>query len=145
MAYETVSRGTGEVEARRGAVVRRSGAEAQAFSLLYIAFIIAPIVAGVDKYFHYLVDWNIYVSPAYASIVGGRVTQLMDAVGVVEVLAGLLVALKPRLGGLVVAGWLWGIIVNLLLIPGYYDIALRDFGLSLAALALSRLASDFGR
>lgn len=112
----------------------------QAFSLLYFAYIVAPIVAGVDKFFHYLVDWNIYVSPAYASVVGGNVTKLMDAVGIVEIIAGIIVAARPRIGGIIVAVWLWGIIVNLLLIPGYFDIALRDFGLSLGALALSRLS-----
>lgn len=146
MAEHTVTRTeSAVVESRRGALVRLGKGESQAFSLLYVAYIVAPIVAGVDKYFHYLVDWNIYVSPAYASIVGGRVTALMNAVGIVEIIAGLVVAIKPRLGGIVVAAWLWGIIVNLLLIPGYFDIALRDFGLSLGALALSRLAADYGR
>ena len=122
-----------------------TGRESQAFGLLYFGFIAAPLIAGIDKFFHFLVDWNIYVSPAYASIVGGRVDMLMKGVGIVEIVAGLLVAAKPSVGGVVVAGWLWGIIVNLLLIPGYFDIALRDFGLSLGALALSRLASDYGR
>lgn len=122
-----------------------TGRESQAFGLLYLAFIAAPLIAGIDKFFHYLVDWNIYLSPAYASIVNYHVDALMRAVGVVEIAAGLLVAAKPSVGGVVVACWLWGIIVNLLVIPGYYDIALRDFGLSLGALALSRLAADYGR
>jgi hypothetical protein len=125
--------------------VREKTPESQAFSLLYFAFIVAPVVAGVDKFFHYLVDWNAYVSPAYASIVGGNVTALMNAAGVVEIAAGVLVAVKPSVGGAVVCAWLWGIILNLMLIPGYYDIALRDFGLSLGALALSRLSVRYGR
>jgi hypothetical protein len=125
--------------------VARGGPAFNAYSLLYFAYIVAPIAAGLDKFFHYLVDWNIYVSPAYARVVGGNVTGLMHGVGIVEICAGLLVAAKPRIGGVVVAVWLWGIILDLLLIPGYYDIALRDFGLSLGALALSRLAVEFGR
>lgn len=133
------------VEARERTVeVRRDGAR-QAYSMLYVGFIVAPLAAGVDKFFHYLVDWNMYLSPTFASLAGGRVDTLMKTVGVVEIFAAVLVALKPRLGGLVVAAWLWGIIANLLLIPGYYDIALRDFGLSLGALALSRLAAAYGR
>ena len=136
----------GEIRRRHGlGAFRASGPEAQAFSLLYLVYIVAPIIAGVDKFFHALVDWDAYVSPAYASIVGGDVTGMMHAVGVVEIIAGLLVLVKPRVGGVVVFFWLWGIIINLLLIPGYFDIALRDFGLSLGALALSRLAVDFGR
>jgi hypothetical protein len=119
--------------------------EHQAYSLLYLGFIAAPLIAGLDKFFHYLVDWNIYVSPMFAGLAGGRVTLMMQGAGVVEIAAGILVAIKPSAGGVVVAAWLWGIIANLLLIPGYYDIALRDFGLSLGALALSRLASDYGR
>src|SRR5438270_11840307 len=141
MAYETTVNQEKRAESlrrRRGfAVVRKAGPEYQAYALLYVVYIIAPIVAGLDKFFHYLVDWNVYVSPAYASVAGGDVGGLMNAVGVVEIVGGLLVAAKPRVGGAVVAVWLWAIIVNLFLIPGYYDIALRDFGLSLGALALS--------
>lgn len=140
MAYETTIAERREARHRGRYEVRRRDPGAQAFSLLYFAYIVAPIAAGIDKFFHYLVDWNIYVSPAYASIVGGRVTQLMDAVGIVEIVAGIIVAAKPRIGGVIVAVWLWAIIVNLLLIPGYFDIALRDFGLSLGALAMSRLS-----
>ena len=130
---------------RRVAALRPAGPSLQAFSLLYAGFIIAPLVAGLDKFFHYLVDWDIYLSPVFARLAGGRVTELMMLVGAVEICAGLLVALKPRVGGLVVAFWLWGIIINLLSMPGYFDIALRDFGLSLGALALSRLAAERAR
>lgn len=119
--------------------------EHQAYTLLYLGFIAAPLIAGIDKFFHYLVDWNIYVSPLAGSLAGGRINLMMQGVGIVEICAGLLVAAKPSVGGVVVAAWLWAIIGNLLMIPGYYDIALRDFGLSLGAIALSRLASDYGR
>lgn len=122
--------------------VGMTGPLSQAYSILYLGFIALPMIAGIDKFFHYLVDWNIYVSPMLAGLAGGRVSAMMQAVGAVEICAGLLVALKPKIGGLVVAAWLWGIIGNLLLIPGYYDVALRDFGLSLGALALSRLSSE---
>lgn len=130
-----------------GAETKRAltGRESQAFGLLYLVYIVAPLLAGIDKFFHYLVDWNIYVSPAYASLFGGRVNLMMRGAGIVEIVAGLLVAAKPSVGGIVVAVWLWGIILNFLLIPGYFDIALRDFGLSLGALALARLAADYGR
>ncbi len=115
----------------------------QAFTLLRTAFTVAPIVFGLDKFAHVLVNWDIYFAPRLDHLVPGTAHQAMYVVGVVEVIAGVVVALRPKLGGLLVAGWLAGIIVNLLLIPGYYDIALRDFGLLLAALALFRLATAF--
>jgi len=115
----------------------------RAYQLLYFAFVVAPIVAGVDKFFNFLVDWHKYLAPWLASLTGGGV-GFMKLIGVVEICAGVLVGLSPRLGGWIVAAWLWGIIVNLLTYPGYLDIALRDFGLSLGALALSQLASEYG-
>jgi hypothetical protein len=115
----------------------------QAYQILHLAFVVAPVAAGIDKFFHVLVNWDMYLAPAIAELspVGGH--ELMLAVGVVEIMAGILVALRPRIGAYVVAGWLFGIIINLLLIPGYYDVALRDFGLSLGALALARLSQEF--
>jgi hypothetical protein len=100
------------------------------------------MVAGLDKFFHLLVNWDMYLAPSIARLLPIGCHSLMQIVGVVEIIAGLLVAVKPRIGGYVVAVWLWGIILNLLLIPGYYDVALRDFGLSLAALALARLSAE---
>jgi hypothetical protein len=116
----------------------------QAYSIMYLGYIALPIIAGLDKFAHLLVNWNVYVSPLVARLVGGRVTAFMDVVGVIEVVAGLLVAIKPRLGAPIVGLWLLGIIVNLLLIPGSYDIALRDFGLSLGAFSLWRLSYQYG-
>lgn len=144
MAYQTIITER-RPTSRRELLTRRQGPAFEAYSLLYFVYIVAPIVAGLDKFFHYLVDWNIYVSPAYASIFGGNVGLMMEGIGVVEIIAGLIVATKPSVGGYVVFAWLWGIIINLLLIPGYFDIALRDFGLSLGALALARLSREFGR
>ena len=115
----------------------------QAFTLLRIGFVVAPILFGIDKFAHVLVNWDIYLAPRLNDIIPGTAHEAMYAVGVIEIVAGLIVALRPKLGSLVVAGWLVGIIVNLLLIPDYYDIALRDFGLFLAALTLFRLASVF--
>ena len=115
----------------------------QAFWLLRIGFTVAPILFGVDKFLNVLTDWDHYLAPFINNIVPGTAQQAMYAVGAVEVVAGLVVALKPRFGGYLVAAWLTGIIVNLLLIPGYYDVAVRDFGLLLAALALARLATAF--
>ena len=112
----------------------------QAFALLRTVFTIAPILFGLDKFFDILTDWNQYLAPWINDIVPGSATTAMEIVGVIEVAAGILVALAPRVGAYVVALWLLGIIVNLLSLPGYYDVALRDFGLFVAALALGRLA-----
>jgi hypothetical protein len=117
----------------------------QAFWLLRIGFTVAPILFGLDKFFHVLVNWDRYLAPRVDQLLPGSAHQAMYAVGAIEIAAGLLVALWPRVGGYVVAAWLAGIIINLLLIPDYYDIALRDFGLLLAALTLARLASAFPR
>jgi uncharacterized membrane protein YphA (DoxX/SURF4 family) len=111
----------------------------QAFYLLRTVFTVAPIVFGLDKFANLLTDWPQYLAPWIDDIVPGTAQQAMYAVGVVEVLAGILVAVAPRIGAWVVAAWLAGIIVNLLTIPGFYDIALRDFGLFVAAVALGRL------
>ena len=117
----------------------------QAFQVLYFGFVLIPIAAGADKFLHLLVNWDQYLAPTIAGFLPVSPHTFMLAVGVIEVVAGILVALKPSIGGWVVAAWLWGIIVNLLLIPGYFDIAVRDFGLSLGALALARLGHHFGR
>lgn len=126
--------------------VLRRDAAAQAFVLLRVAFTVAPILFGVDKFAGVLTDdWTRYLAPAFNDILPGTAQAGMHIVGVVEVVAGLVVLVAPRFGGLLVAGWLAGIIVNLLIVGGYGDIALRDFGLLIGALALSRLASaDFG-
>ena len=115
----------------------------QAYQILHIGFVVAPVIAGLDKFFHLLVNWDMYLAPVIARLspVGGH--GLMLLVGVVEIIAGISVALKPRIGAYVVALWLWGIILNLVLIPSYFDVALRDFGLSLGALALARLSQEF--
>lgn len=117
----------------------------QAFTLLRVGFTVAPILFGLDKFAHVLVNWDIYLAPRLNDVIPGSAHQAMYAVGVIEVVAGLVVAVRPRYGSLLVSAWLVGIIVNLLLIPGFYDIALRDFGLLLAALTLFRLASAFDR
>ena len=115
----------------------------QAFLLLRTVFTIAPIAFGLDKFADLFTDWTGYLAPAVDDLVPGSAHQAMLAVGVVEVAAGVLVAVRPRLGGYVVAAWLAGIIGNLLLIPGFYDVALRNFGLLVAAVALARLATAF--
>ncbi|MGW4212393.1 DoxX family membrane protein [Lentzea sp. NPDC004789] len=122
------------------AVMTRTDPATQAFVLLRTVFTVAPILFGLDKFFNLLVDWPQYLAPWIDSIVPGTPQTAMYIVGVIEIVAGVLVALRPKWGGLVVAAWLFGIIVNLLTLSGYYDVALRDFGLLVAALALSRLA-----
>ena len=129
---------------RPRAIVSDPGA--QAFLIMRIAFTVAPILFGLDKFANVLTDdWTRYLASEFNSLVPGSAADAMHVVGVVEIAAGLTVALAPRFGGLLVAGWLAGIIVNLLLVGGYGDIALRDFGLLLGALTLSRLASAHSR
>jgi uncharacterized protein (DUF697 family) len=122
----------------------RSDPAAQAFVLMRIAFTVAPILFGLDKFAGVLTDdWTRYLSSEFNSLLPGSAATGMHIVGVIEIVAGLVVAIRPRFGGYVVAAWLAGIIFNLLLMADYYDIALRDFGLLLAALTLARLATAF--
>ena len=124
-------------------VLRRDPA-AQAFMLLRIGFTVAPILFGLDKFAKVLTDdWTRYLAAEFDDVIPGSAETAMYMVGGVEIVAGLVVLIAPRFGGLLVAGWLAGIIVSLLLVGGYGDIALRDFGLLLAALALARLASAY--
>ena len=115
----------------------------QAFQILRTGFTVAPIVAGLDKFLHLLVNWDQYLPAFVNNLTGGHGHQLMLAVGLIEIVAGLGVAFKPRLFAYVVSAWLLLIVANLLMIPGYFDVALRDFGLSLAALALARLSQEY--
>ena len=117
----------------------------QAFVLLRTVFAVAPILFGLDKFAQVLSDWDLYLAPWLNDLVPGSAHDAMMLVGVVEVAAGVLVALRPRIGAYVVALWLAGIIVNLVTLGDYYDVALRDFGLLVGALALARLAGDRGR
>jgi hypothetical protein len=112
----------------------------QAFQILRFGFTVAPILAGLDKFLHLLVDWDKYLAPAANDVLGGHGHEFMMLVGVIEIIAGIGVFIKPRIFAYIVAVWLLLIIVNLLMIPGYYDIALRDLGLALGALALGRLS-----
>jgi hypothetical protein len=113
---------------------------ARAYTLLRTVFVIAPVAFGVDKFLDLLVDWEAYLAPWVDDLVPGTAHQAMLAVGVVEIAAGILVAVRPDIGGYVVAAWLVGIIVNLVTMGEYLDVALRDFGLLVAALALAELA-----
>ena len=115
----------------------------QAYQILHLGFTVAPIVAGLDKFFNLLVNWEQYLPAFVKNMTGGHGHELMLAVGVIEIVAGLGVWFKPRLFAYVVAAWLLLIIANLLMIPGYFDVALRDFGLSLGALALARLSQEY--
>ena len=112
----------------------------QAFQILRFGFTVAPILAGLDKFLHLLVDWDKYLSPLANNVLGGHGHEFMMVVGVIEIIAGIGVFLKPRVFAYIVAVWLLLIIINLLSIPGYYDIALRDLGLALGAFALGRLS-----
>ncbi len=117
----------------------------QAYQILRAGFTAAPILAGLDKFFHFLVNWDQYLPPVVNNLSGGHGHELMLAAGIIEVIAGIGVWFMPKVFAYVVAVWLLLIIVNLLLIPGYFDVALRDFGLALGALALGCLSQDFSR
>src|SRR3954464_1195050 len=115
----------------------------QAFMLLRLTFTVAPILFGLDKFFNVMVDWPKYLAPWINDILPGTAQTGMYIVGVIEIVAGLVVLVRPKFGGPLVAAWLAGIIINLLTYSGYYDIALRDFGLMLGALTLTRLAGGY--
>ncbi|MGW5052172.1 hypothetical protein [Actinokineospora sp. NPDC004072] len=127
-----------EVSGVRSAL--RADPSAQAYLLLRTVFTVAPVLFGLDKFANLMVDWPVYLAGWVDGLLPGTAQQAMYGIGVVEIVAGVAVALAPRFGGLLVAAWLGGIIVNLLTLSGFYDVALRDFGLLVAALALSRLA-----
>ena len=126
--------------------VLRSDPAAQAFLLMRVVFTVAPVLFGLDKFAEVLIsDWPKYLAPEFNDLIPGSAQDAMYIVGVVEIAAGLVVAVAPRFGGVLVAAWLGGIIVSLLLVGGYADIALRDFGLLMGALALARLASAYSK
>ena len=129
----------------RGTVMERVKVDPayQAFWLLRIGFTVAPILFGIDKFANVLVNWENYLAPWIRDLSPLSASGTMHVVGVIEIVAGVLVALKPRYAAYIVAGWLGGIIINLLSYPGYYDVALRDFGLLLGALTLARLAARY--
>ena len=131
--------------ARTRADVRTYTPAYQAYQILHVAFTIAPLIAGADKFFHFLVNWDQYLSPMVTRTLPISAHAFMQAVGVIEIVAALLVALMPAVGAWIVGLWLCGIVVNLLTIPAYFDIALRDIGLALGAFALARLAVEYDR
>ena len=115
----------------------------QAFAVMRLAFTVAPIAFGLDKFFNVMIHWPNYLAPWINDIAPGSGQDFMYVVGAIEIVAGLCVALKPRYGAYLVAAWLAAIIVSLLTYSGYYDVALRDFGLMLGALTLARLAAAY--
>jgi len=117
----------------------------QAYQILHIGFTVAPLVAGIDKFFHFLVNWDQYLAPIVSQFLPISGHAFMLAAGVIEIVAGLIVAFRPRIGGYIVGVWLLGIVLNLLLANNFYDVALRDFGLALGAFALARMGETFDR
>ena len=138
MAIDTAGAGSAPTGARL-----RAEPAYQAFLLLRSGFTIAPILFGLDKFAGVMADWSTYLAPAIDRLVPGSGHANMLVVGVIEIVAGLVVAIRPRFGGWLVAAWLAAIIVDLVLLGGHLDIALRDFGLLIGAVALARLASAF--
>jgi hypothetical protein len=132
-------------QGRRAEVPRADQPAYQAYLLLYVGFIAAPIIAGADKFFHLLTTWQEYLAPQVPRLTGLDSHTFMMGVGVIEMIAGIIVAVKPKIGGVIVGLWLCGIIVNLLVLGRFYDVALRDLGLALGAFALSRLAATVER
>ena len=131
-----------QIAAGRTAAIDTSSPGYQAYQILRVGFTVAPIVAGLDKFFNLLVNWDQYLPSVVSDMTGGYGHQLMLVVGVIEIVAGLGVWFKPKIFAYVVAAWLLLIIGNLLMIPGYFDVALRDFGLMLASVALARLSKE---
>jgi len=144
----TVLRRPGRVDVAEGGRATeavRADPRYQAYTVMRIGFTALPIVMGIDKFFNGLTSWPQYLADWIDNIVPGTAQQLMYVVGGIEIAAGILVALRPRLGAYVVAAWLAGIVINLVSYGEWYDIAVRDFGLMLGALALGRLASVYDR
>lgn len=131
---------TGTRVTHRGSVLRSSASPVyHAYKTLHIGYVLLPLIAGLDKFFHALADWTVYLAPQIPAALNLSGQDFMLIVGMVEIAAAALVLFAPRIGGLVVAAWLAGIVVNLFLLGNHFDIALRDFGLMLGAFALSRL------
>lgn len=122
----------------------RSGSAYWAYQILHIGFVVAPVLAGLDKFTNLLTSWGMYLAPVVANSLPVSAGIFMRVVGVVEIAAGVVVAVRPKIGGLIVSAWLMAIIINLLLARGFYDIALRDLGLALGALSLSLLSRGYG-
>jgi hypothetical protein len=135
--------GRGPIGYTGAAAAEVSSPARQAYHILQFVFVVAPIVAGLDKFFHLLTDWNMYLAPYADRVLHGHGPTFMKIAGVIEIVAGIGILLMPRIFGYVVAVWLWLIIINLFMAKGFYDVALRDFGLSLGALALARLATVY--
>jgi hypothetical protein len=140
---EHVFQSAPNIHSRASSEAKTEGPAYEAYQILHLGFTVAPIVAGLDKFFNLLVNWEQYLPPFVNNMLGGHGHEMMFAVGVIEIIAGLGVFFKPKVFAYVVSAWLLLIIVNLLMIPGYYDVALRDFGLALGALALARLSAKF--
>ena len=133
-----------EVEVHSGSAMTNSPAF-QAYGILLFGFTVAPIIAGADKFLGFLTNWTQYLAPIFPNTLGIDAATFMMIIGAIEIVAGIIVFLKPSIGGYIVSAWLLGIILNLLLLHNFYDIALRDLGLALGALALARLGAHFGR
>jgi uncharacterized membrane protein YphA (DoxX/SURF4 family) len=145
MSATTVGAGAPAAAASSASARLRTEPGYQAFTLLRIGFTVAPILFGLDKFANVMVNWSTYLAPWINDIVPGSADDFMYAVGVIEIVAGIVVAVRPRYGAYLVAAWLGGIIFNLLTYSGFYDIALRDFGLMLGALTLARLSVVYDR
>jgi hypothetical protein len=136
-----------QISMPEGHAAQRADVAYQAYQILHVAFVLASLIAGFDKFLHMLTNWDGYLAPMILnalSNIGVTGHDFMLGVGVIEIIAGLLVAFKPKIGAYVIAAWLLGIIANFLLLGGYYDVALRDFGLFLGAVALGRLSQKYG-
>lgn len=140
MSNATSTAADRDVAAGHSASILKRDPSWQAFALLRTVFVVAPVIFGLDKFFNLLVDWPVYLTPDVTDVLTLTDQQFMYVVGVIEIIAGLAVLVAPRYGSILVAFWLAGIIVNLIVLGGYYDVALRDFGLMVAALALWRLS-----
>ena len=123
----------------------RSGSSYLAYRILHIGFAVFPVLAGLDKFTNLLTSWDMYLAPVIAKTLPVPASVFMRVDGVIEIIAGIIVAVKPKIGGLIVFAWLVAVIINLLLARMFYDIALRDLGLALGALSLSLFSREYNR
>ena len=143
MSESIANHAEGSIHKHRDVTATSTRPAYQVYRILHVTFTAVPIVTGLDKFFHVLCNWDLYLAPVIAKLSPISGHNLMFVIGVVGIIAGLVVAFKPKYGGYLLMAWLWGIIINLLLIPNFFDIAFRDFGLSLGAFALARLSCEF--
>lgn len=110
--------------------------------LLRYTYGLVPIVAGIDKFTNLLTDWKNYIAPSIGNMLPFSASTFMSIVGVIEIIAGVIVLIRPRVGGFIVMAWLIAIALNLVIGGNYYDVAVRDLVMAIGAFSLARLSAS---